>query len=368
MGIRAKESKKVVFLVDDNEVNLATGKRILSERYTAITFSSDKMLFKALEKRIPDLILLDIEMPEVSGYEVIERITSNELYRDIPVIFLTANNKEDAELKGLSMGAVDFISKPFSPLLLLKRIEVHLLLYEQKDELARQKYELLKYNSYLEKMVDKKTKEVTALKNAIIEVMSELVEHRDGFTGGHITRTQRYIQILFDAISKFDVYKKEMSPIDEVLAVLSSQLHDIGKIAIKDSILLKPNQLTHNEFEEMKSHVKLGENIIARIKERTDNHEFFEYARIFVKYHHEKWDGSGYPQGLKGEHIPLLGRVMAIADVYDALVSDRPYKQALSHEIAVKILNDGKGTHFDPKLIDLFAEVHPKFEEVSAQY
>ncbi|MCL2357286.1 MAG: response regulator [Defluviitaleaceae bacterium] len=360
-------AKKVVFLLDDNEVNLATGKKILSEKHTAVTFSSDTMLFKALEKRIPDLILLDIEMPEISGYEVIERITSNELYRHIPVIFLTANNKEDAELKGLSMGAVDFIAKPFSPLLLLKRIEVHLLLHEQKNILAQQKNELLKYSSGLEKMVAEKTKEITALKNAILEVMSELAEHRDGFTGGHITRTPRYIEIFFNAINKFGAYKKEMSSLDEKLAVLSSQLHDIGKISIKDSILLKPDKLTHDEFEEMKLHVELGEKIISRIKERTDNHEFFEYARTFVKYHHEKWDGSGYPQGIKGEDIPLLGRIMAIADVYDALVSERPYKKALSHETAVAILKDAKGTHFDPMLIDLFAEIHREFEKISAR-
>ncbi|MCL2201904.1 MAG: response regulator, partial [Oscillospiraceae bacterium] len=307
----------------------------------------------ALEKQVPDLILLDVEMPGMDGYEVLARLKANKATEHIPVIFLTALSSDDTELKGLSKGAVDYITKPFSPPLLLKRIELHL--------------QLVDYRSNLEQLVEQKTDEVVALKNAVLRTTAELVEHRDSTTGDHIDRTQSYIKILLDASKKYDIYKEDLASLDENLVLQSSQLHDVGKISIKDSILLKTGTLTAEEFEEMKSHTTFGESIILNIKESTAGvSDFLDYAMVFAVSHHEKWDGSGYPKGLAGEDIPLLGRIMAIADVYDALVTDRPYKKAYPHDVATSTIRDGSGSHFDPALVELFLKVSTEFEKISA--
>jgi putative two-component system response regulator len=194
------------------------------------------------------------------------------------------------------------------------------------------------------------------------------MEYRDGVTGGHIERTQGYLGVLLNAMSESGLYSEETSTWEKGLVLQSAQLHDVGKIAIKDSILLKPGRLTDEEFEIIKTHAAFGERVIEKIKESTSERSFLEYARILAGSHHEKWDGTGYPRSLKGEEIPLLGRIMAIADVYDALVSDRPYKNAFSHEDAAKIISDGRGTHFDPALVDLFLSVSGQFEEIAAKY
>jgi len=353
--------RKNIFMVDDNEVNLLMGKKALSEQYNVFTLNSGERLFKALEKLIPDLILLDVNMPEMGGYEILERLKENSFCSHIPVIFLTSLSGEDTELKGLSMGAVDYIVKPFSPSLLLKRVELHVLVHSQK-------LELLNYSSNLEKMVEKKAREVTDLKNAVLMTVAELVEQRDAFTGSHIDRTQRYLRVLIDAMKEHNVYGAELSSMDEKLVIRSSQLHDVGKISIRDTILLKPSKLSPEETKEMKKHTTFGGNIISHIQQKTSDDGFLEYARIFALYHHEKWDGSGYPGGYKGEAIPFLGRIMAIADVYDALVTERVYKEAFSHYEAVSIIQNGKGEHFDPVLTDLFLDSHKKFEEIAQKY
>jgi putative two-component system response regulator len=210
-------------------------------------------------------------------------------------------------------------------------------------------------------MVDAKTKTVVELQNAILKTMAELVEFRDNITGEHIGRTQRYLNVLLNAILEHSLYKDEISKWNMSLILPSAQLHDVGKIAIKDGILQKPGSLTEEEFEQIKFHTVFGERVINKIKESTTEHEFLEYARIFAVSHHEKWNGSGYPGKLKGEEIPLLGRIMAIADVYDALVSERPYKNAFSHDKAVEIIKKDSGTHFDPKIVEVFLNVADDF-------
>ena len=351
---------KTIFLVDDDTTNLLVGKSTLSGVYNVFTINSGERLFKMLQKLTPDLILLDIQMPEMGGYDVIKQLKTYPSTADIPVIFLTALNSEETEYEGLSLGAIDYIAKPFSPTLLLKRIELHLLIESQKQE-------LILYNTNLEMIVEEKTHTIVDLKNAILHTMAELMEYRDEITGGHIERTKKYIKILIDAMKDNGVYKSEIDNIDEELVMQSCQLHDVGKIAIKDSILLKTSKLTPDEFEEVKSHTTFGAKVISRIINKTSDSAFLEYARIFAVTHHEKWDGTGYPQGLQGEEIPLLGRLMAIADVYDALVTDRPYKKAFEHKDATKIITDGSGLHFDPALIDTFKNVHHKFEAVSKE-
>ena len=352
-------ARKTIFLVDDNETNLVMGREVLAEAYTVLTLNSGAQLFKVLEKRVPDLILLDVEMPEMDGYEVIRRLKAGAATAGIPVIFLTALADEAEELKGLSRGAVDYITKPFSAPILLKRVETHLLVESQKQA-------LIEYSIDLEKLVDDKLQEITELKNALIETMAELVEYRDAVTGTHIERTQKFVEILIDAMKENGVYADESLRLDARLASQSAQLHDVGKISVSDAILNKPGRLTAEEFDKIKNHTAVGDRIIAQMQQRAHDSAFLEYAKAFAASHHEKWDGSGYPCGLAGEDIPLLGRVMAIADVYDALISQRPYKDALPHASAVEIIKSDSGTHFDPALVDLFLGVQNEFEQIAA--
>jgi len=348
---------KIIFIVDDDVTNLTVCRNTLSPVYNVFSFESGSLLLKRLERQIPDLILLDIDMPEMSGYEVLGHIKRAHKTKDIPVIFLTSKIDADSELEGLSLGAVDYIFKPFSPPLLLKRIELHLLIVSQKNE-------LVDFNEHLQEKVDAKTKTVVELQNAILTTMTKLVDCRDDITGGHIARTQRYMEVLLNEGIKKNYFNDELLYCEINLLILSTQLHDVGKIAIKDSILLKPCKLTDEEYDEVKKHAKFGEDVIAEIQEGSTEHKFLEYAKILAGTHHEKWDGSGYPRGLKGTEIPILGRIMAIVDVYDALVSDRPYKQGFTHEKAVSIIVEGKNSHFDPSLVDLFLTVSDNFKNI----
>ena len=348
----------LIVMVDDDITNLTVAKSTLVDEYDFISAPSGKKLFLLLEKLTPDLILLDIEMPEMDGYEVIKQLKSSEKTAHIPVIFLTAKIDPENEVKGLNMGAVDYITKPFSRELLIKRIQLHLLFEAQKKE-------LMNYSRNLETEVDKKTKTVFELQNAILKTVSELVECRDNVTGGHIERTQHNLSMLLKFLLKHGVYTEELSSWDINLFVMSSQLHDVGKISIKDNILMKPGKLTEEEFEEMKRHTVYGEDIIKNIEKSTTENAFLQHAEILAGSHHEKWNGEGYPRRLKGNDIPLQGRLMAIVDVYDALTNDRPYKEALTHEEAVEIIKKGVGTHFDPLINEVFLMYEKEFKHTA---
>ncbi|MDR1301073.1 MAG: response regulator [Treponema sp.] len=350
------ERKKII-LVDDNIVNLTTGKNALMDQYDVFTVPSGPKLLKLLEKVSPDMILLDVEMPEMNGYEVIKILKQQEKFASIPIIFLTAKTDDGSELQGLSLGAVDYITKPFSPSLLVKRIEVHLLVASQKKELEA-------YNTNLQQMVWDKTREVVGLQNAILKTVAELVESRDSITGGHIERTRIYLQILVRAMKHRGVYQEEINTWDEDIFLQSSQLHDVGKIAIQDRILFKQEKLTDEEFEEMKKHTTFGVQVIEKIGESTSEKAFLEHAKILAGTHHERWDGSGYPRGLKGTAIPLQGRLMAIVDVYDALRSVRPYKKAFSKDEAVQIIEYRSEGHFDPAIVTVFLATVDEFEGI----
>jgi len=354
-----------IILVDDDKVNLSLGYDALASKYDVITVDSGPRLFKIINRFFPDLILLDIEMPEMNGYDVIKKLKETETTKHIPVIFLTAKSSGDHELKGLSMGAIDYITKPFAPQLLLKRIEVHLLVERQRKELEEQKGELIGFNNSLLEMVEAKTRTVIELQNAVMKTFSELIESRDGVTGDHIGRTQEYLSVLLDAMQEHPCFGMQLEHWDRWLTLQSAQLHDVGKIAIKDSILQKPGKLTDGEYETIKKHVLYGEHIIDNIMSQTTEHDFLEQARVLISTHHEKWDGSGYPKGLKGRDIPLQGRVMALVDVYDALISDRPYKGSCTHEEVVEIIAEAKGTQFDPDLVEVFLNVNDKFKAIS---
>jgi len=355
--------KALIIMVDDNPANLRIGKNILAKKYTVATAPSAEKLFNLLENNIPDLILLDVDMPGMDGYEAIKILKSKVTTKNIPVIFLTALTESDSELTALTLGAIDYITKPIQPSLLLKRIEVHLLVEAQKKTLERQADELKNFNDNLQKMVDKKTQNILQLQNALLKTMAELVEYRDDITGKHIERTQRGLRILLDEIIASGVYKEETKDWDIELLIQSSQLHDVGKIFISDSILRKPGKLSYDEFEDMKVHTHVGRQIMEKVEILAMESEFLKYAKTFASSHHEWWDGTGYPYNLKGKDIPLLGRIMAVADVYDALVSVRPYKKAYMHDDAVEIIRKGSGTQFDPVLIDVFLRISERFRD-----
>ncbi|MCL2123338.1 MAG: response regulator [Desulfovibrionaceae bacterium] len=350
-----------IIIVDDNMANLSMGRNILKSFYEVYPAPSAAKLFEILDNVVPDLVLLDIGMPEMDGYEAITRMKADARLADIPVIFLTGKSDESSELKGFDLGAVDYISKPFSGALLLKRIANQLLIVEQTRELRAGRAALQDYADNLEIKVRDKTREVIALQNAVLTTVADLVEFRDKHTGGHIVRTQRYLEAMIAELLRKGTYADEIRTWDMMFFLASALLHDVGKIAISDLILNKQAKLSPEEFEIMKTHVTVGVDAIERIMSNTEEHAFLRHALVVTGSHHERWDGGGYPLGLKGRDIPLEGRLMAIADVYDALVTVRPYKRAFTHEEACKIIEDGEGTHFDPVLVQAFRRVKGEF-------
>ncbi|MCL2074831.1 MAG: response regulator [Betaproteobacteria bacterium] len=331
---------KIVFVVDDIDTNRASAKLALDDTYRTFTLPSAEKMFSLAEKIRPDLILLDIDMPEMDGFEAIQLLKANPRLRSIPVIFLTAQNDTVMEIRGFELGALDFISKPFSPPVLLKRVEMHI----EADKLMKNA---------------QRSAQVTY--NATINALADAMESKNSISSGHVMRTQAYVKLLVNELIRTGTYAEEVSKWDRRQLIPSSQLHDVGKIAISDTILNKSDKLNEAEFENVKQHCREGERIIERIIDQTKDDSFLLHAKNFVSAHHEKWDGTGYPRKLAGEEIPLEGRIMAIADVYDALITDRPYRKAVSHEDAVQIIEEGSGTHFDPKLVEAFQEVAKDF-------
>ncbi|MCL2721197.1 MAG: response regulator [Treponema sp.] len=356
-------ARELIIMVDDNPANLRIGKNILSEKYSVATAPSAEKLFSLLEDNTPALILLDIDMPEINGYETIKILKSRQETADIPVIFLTAYTEITSELTAFSLGARDYLSKPIHPPLLLKRIELQLLLQSQKKILEKQAADLKFFNENLQKMVNEKTQDILDLQKALLITMADLIEYRDDITGRQIERMQRGLRIMLEEVSKSVIYSEETKDWNVEYLVQSSQLHDVGKIFLTDDVLKKPGKLDIDEFEYMKAHTNLGKQIVEKISALTNESDFLKYAKIFIESHHERWDGTGYPNKLKGQDIPLLGRIMAIPDVYYALVSDRPYKKANTHEEAVKIIIEGNATQFDPSLIEIFTRVSDQFKD-----
>ena len=350
--------KRTIVLIDDTPLMHKIINRTLGEEYDLAFFTSGREAVSKLDEIKPDLILLDVEMPDLDGFETIKLIKHNENMADVPVIFLTAKNDVEFELRALSLGAIDYINKPFSNQLLTKRVEIHINQTVQKRELAN-------FNENLQEMVREKTKVIKELQYAIVFALADLVEMRDHFTGGHILRTQEYFKLILDYLAENNIYQDALKEVDATLLLEASQLHDIGKVAIPDAILLKPARLAPEEFNVMKTHTTIGYNAVRKAMELTSDREFLSIATQIALFHHEKWDGTGYPHKLKGENIPLFARIMAIVDVYDALVSKRHYKEKMDHKEAMKILVEGRGTHFDPILVDTVVNINEKFAKIS---
>lgn len=355
--------KPSILIVDDTPDNLHVMSELLKELYRIrIANSGTKALQIAGSADPPDLILLDVMMPGLNGYEVCRRLKADPKTSAIPVIFLTAKVEQEDEELGLELGAVDYITKPISPAIVLARVKNYLALRAAASFLQDQ-------NSFLEQEIAKRTREVSAVQDATILAFSSLAETRDLETGSHILRTQHYVKALAEQLRKHPKYQESLTDGTVALLFKSAPLHDIGKVGIPDVILLKPGRLTPAEFEVMKTHTTLGRDAIAAAEAALGTEvAFLSLAKEIALSHQEKWDGSGYPQGLRGESIPLAARLMAVADVYDALISRRVYKEAMSHDEAMEILRRGRGAHFDPEVIDALLVIEDEFINISNRF
>ena len=348
-------NKQKILIVDDTPENIQILMETLKDDYKIVAAINGEKALKIAEMApLPDIILLDIMMPDMDGYEVCNRLKDNEKTRDIPVVFITALTEEEDEAKGLGLGAVDYIAKPINPDLVKARVRNHL---ELKD-----------YRDHLEKLVGERTREVMLTQAIMIESLATLAEYRDPETGGHIKRTQNYVKALAQHLKDHPRFRNELNDETIELLYISAPLHDVGKVGVRDHILMKPGKLTDEEFEIMKKHTNFGHDALRITEQKLGKNTFLRYAREIAFTHQEKWDGSGYPQGLKGDEIPISGRLMALADVYDALISKRIYKPLFPHEKAVGIIMEGKETHFDPDIVDAFIALENTFRNIALTF
>ena len=356
-------ARQTVLVVDDMPENLQVMNALLKERYkTRIANNGEVALLAARQDPKPDLILLDIMMPGMDGYEVCRKLKADDATREIPVIFLTALVEVEDEQMGFDVGCVDYITKPISPSIVLARVRTHLTLSSAAAFLKDQK-------QYLEAEVQRRTREVQIVQDVTIMAMASLAETRDNETGNHIRRTQNYVRALAEKLRDHPRFARYFAANSAEMLQKSAPLHDIGKVGIPDNILLKRGKLTPEEFEIMKTHTTLGRDAI-RAAEKLIGVEdtFLRLAREIAYCHQEKWDGSGYPQALAGEAIPVSARLMALADVYDALICARVYKPAWPHAKAVDVIREGRETHFDPDVLDAFLEIHEEFRAIAEQF
>lgn len=356
------DSKSTILCVDDTPANLFLLVELLKGTYRVKTATTGAQALQIAAASPPDLILLDVMMPGMDGYEVCRRLKVDVASRDIPILFLTAKTQAEDETHGLNLGAADYIHKPISPPILLARVRNHLKIKRYNDLLHDR-------NHWLEDEVSRRITQLHRMQEATIHVITTLAEFRDEETGNHIRRTQEYMRLIVDKMSRFAEHANALTADRRLQIVNSAPLHDVGKVAIPDTILLKPGRLTAEEFEIMKSHSIRGDEILSQaMRNLGDTGGFLEIARQIARSHHEKWDGTGYPDGLTGTAIPLPARMMAVADVYDAVRSERPYKRGMSHAEAFAILREGLGSHFDPQIADVFLSFDGQVQQIREQW
>ncbi len=354
--------QQTILVVDDAPENLTLMHGLLKDRYRVKVAHNGERALAVAGDTVPDLVLLDVDMPGMDGFEVCRRLKGDSRTSHVPVIFLTGHREIEDEQRGFDAGAVDYITKPISPPIVLARVRTHLRLKGVADFLKDK-------NAFLKQEVDRRTREVQVIQDVTIMAMASLAETRDNETGNHIRRTQNYVRALARKLKPHPRFRAVLDNETIDLLFKSAPLHDIGKVGIPDAILLKPGKLTPQEFEIMKSHAILGRNAIAGAERLLDTpSSFLRLAREIAHYHQEKWDGSGYPDGLAGDRIPVSARLMAVADVYDALISKRVYKPAFPHEKAVQIMREGRGTHFDPDICDAFLAIEQDFHAIAQRY
>ncbi|MFP5513902.1 MAG: two-component system response regulator [Alphaproteobacteria bacterium] len=363
--------KPRILIVDDEPINLKVMADLLRDSYGLIVAKDGlQALARLAGDPLPDLILLDVMMPGMDGVEVCRRLKEDARTRDLPVIFITAMGQVHDETRGFAVGAVDYITKPISPPVVLARVRTHISLREARRALADQ-------NRQLVDRVAERTRDLLRAQEATIRAMASLAETRDNETGNHIRRTQNYVLALALHLSRDPRYAGQLDEETIELLYKSAPLHDVGKVGIPDSILLKPGKLTDDEFHIMKTHAALGHDAIFAAEGQADiaagegavgESSFLRIAREIAHGHHERWDGTGYPQGLAGEAIPLSARLMAVADVYDALISRRCYKPPFPHEKAASIIREGSGSHFDPVVVAAFTALEDEFKDIADRY
>lgn len=346
--------KPRILVVDDTPANIKVLSEVLRHDYELSVATDGDQALELASQQPPDLVLLDIMMPGMDGYEVCRRLKANPATAQAPVIFVTAMTREGDEAKGLDLGAVDYVTKPFRPSLLQSRVRNHL--------------ELKRHRDHLEELVRERTAELSLTREVTIDTLADLAETRDPETGGHIKRTKNYVRALATRLRREPEYAPMLS--DEVIELLyvSAPLHDIGKVGVPDAILLKPGKLTDEEMVEMRKHTIYGAEALSGAMEKLGENSFLRLAREVALSHHEKWDGTGYPGGLSGTDIPLAGRLMIVADIYDALVSRRVYKPPFSQEKTLGIMAEHKGTFFDPLVADCFWEIRDEFRQIALEF
>jgi len=349
--------KDSILVVDDIEINRVILREILSDKYEILEAADGREALDILFNipKLPEAILLDIMMPEMDGYEVLNAIKSTLFTKHIPVLFITAADASDNESRGLNEGAVDFIPKPFNSDVIQARLNNHI--------------QLKKYRQSLQVMLNQKSAELVRLHESTLETMASLIEYRSMESGEHIRRTSELTRILTNQLVSDSAYSRDLASINRETLFKATALHDIGKIAIPDNILLKPGRLDEQEFAVIKSHTTIGSEIIRKMRANlSDEVEYLERAEEICRSHHEWWNGKGYPDGLAETDIPLTARILAVVDVYDALVSERCYKAALPHEKAVSIIMGASGTQFDPVIANAFFSVHQKFADLENEF
>lgn len=343
------ERKKSILIVDDTAENLDVLKGMLNEQYAVRVATNGRIALKiAYSERPPDLVLLDVMMPDLDGYDVIRQLKEEVRTRNIPVIFVTAKTETEYETLGFSLGAADYITKPFSLPVVLARVRTHLELHDRACLLEARVQERT-FSLVI------KTRELEASNLEILRRLGRAAEFRDNETGMHVIRLSQYVYLMAKTYGMTEAEAEQL--------MLASMMHDVGKIGIPDHILLKPGRLTPAEFDAMKRHTDIGAEIIG-----SQQSDLLQLASLVARTHHEKWNGNGYPLGLKGEEIPLAGRITAVADVFDALTSERPYKHAWTVDEAMDAIRDEAGEGFDPHLVELFLRIRPEVEEVMATH
>lgn len=353
--MQANGKRNKILVVDDTPENIDILMSALQADYAVIAAKDGaRALELAQREPRPDLILLDVMMAGMDGYQVCEKLKADPDTASIPVLFVTAMSGHSDEARGLALGAVDYITKPFHVDLVRARVANHIELKRHRDE--------------LESMVRERTRELELTQDVTIFTLANLAETRDPETGSHIRRTQTYVRLLAEALRDHPRYGDGLDETTIELLYKSAPLHDIGKVGVPDAILLKPGKLTDEEFEEIKKHPQHGHDALRGAVAQLGETAFLRYADEIAYTHHEKWDGSGYPRGLKGDNIPFSGRLMAIADVYDALISVRPYKRPFTHEEAVALIVEGRGSHFDPDMVDAFLRIQDEFHQTALKY
>lgn len=359
-----REEKAEILIVDDVPENLTVlGALLKGVGYRVRAASTGTMALRyAAQLPPPDLILLDVMMPEMDGYEVLRRLRETTSTGHIPVMFITARDDREDEEHGIRLGAVDYVTKPMTPGVVLARVRNQLLMKRTQDRLRREK-------TMLEAEIARRTRENEQIQAAGIRTLAYLAETRDPDTANHILRTQNYVHLLASKLSRRPPFAATLDRAYVETLSRSAPLHDIGKLGIPDHILLKPGKLTAAEREIMQTHTKLGGDAIERAEQGAEKPlEFLVRAREIARWHHERWDGRGYPDGLRGHEIPLSARIMAVADVFDALISARPYKAPMPAEEVRRTLAAERGRQFDPEVLDVFLAHFDEFVTIAARY